>query len=381
MNELHVHRIQQTTLLIAHFAVALALNTSMPLLPILKSTLGLSVLETSVLPTLLTVSTAIANLLAGFLIAHIGQKRLLMGGFLLMIGGTILLALATSFMGIAIAFFVMGIGIGWLFTALTTMFSGLPAEMQNFGIYHSLFGMGGFLAPIILNQTLRSGLSYRWLFAAYAAMLFLLFLTFFLNRSIENIRYPGASFRGMIAVLAGPLVSVSLLAFAAYAAVEIGTSNLSGIMSVDFYGLNEISAGYILSGFWLAFSISRFFSEHLAKRFGGLRFLALCGVMSLGVVILWSVEAGAWMYVLAGLTFGPVFPVLQKWVNRQLEPEKRGLFNGMTYAFTGLGATITLPIMGRLGDIRMSYAFIPSLVLIILFSVLLLFLDRLARKT
>jgi hypothetical protein len=37
--------------------------------------------------------------------------------------------------------------------------------------------------------------------------------------------------------------------------------------------------------------------------------------------------------------------------------------------------------MGRLGDIRMSYAFIPSLVLIILFSVLLLFLDRLARKT
>jgi fucose permease len=108
-------------------------------------------------------------------------------------------------------------------------------------------------------------------------------------------------------------------------------------MSVDFYGLNEISAGYILSGFWLAFSISRFFSEHLAKRFGGLRFLALCGVMSLGVVILWSVEAGAWMYVLAGLTFGPVFPVLQKWVNRQLEPEKRGLFNGMTYAFTGTG--------------------------------------------
>jgi fucose permease len=381
MSDLRSHRSVKAKLLFGHFIVAMALNTTQPLYPVLKAALGLSVLETSVLPTVLTLASTFANLLAGVLIARVGQRNLLIAAYILMAAGNVALFAAPGFAALAAAFGIIGVGVGWAFTSMTTMYSGLPVEMQNFGLYHALFGLGGIVGPLILTQVLRIGMGYQPLFLAFAVVLVLMLGAFLLDRGVENIRFREFRFSHMFGVLRRPFVLLALLAFGSYAAVEIGTSNLSGIMHVESYGRSEIFAGNALVLFWLAFAVSRFFSDGLAKRFGSVRLAAFAGAIAFVSILLWTLGLSPWLFIAAGLAFGPIFPVLQKYANHQLESGQRGLLNGMTYAFTGLGAALTMPLMGRLGDIRMAYSFIPSLILLLFFLGVLALVPRWASKT
>ncbi len=368
-------------LLLGHFFVAMALNTTMPLYPFLQRSLGLSVLQTAVLPTVLTLTTTIANLFAGVLIARIGQKTLLLCSYALMALANFALFFASDFGSIALTFVLLGVGVGWAFTSMATVYSHLPSDLQNFGVYHALFGLGGLTSPALLNQTVNLGFGYQWLFLAYSAVLTGMFFAYFFDGNLKNQKFRDLSLKGMLGVLRTPLVVLSLLAFAAYAAVEIGTSNLSGLMMVLGYGRSELFAGNVLILFWFSFTVTRFVSDALAARLGALRLPALSAVLGFIAVLLWSLGLSPWLFVAAGAAFGPVFPVIQKYANSRLQADQRGLFNGMTYALTGLGAGLTMPIMGRLGDIRIELAFIPTMILLVILLVLVIVIPRLAWKT
>lgn len=376
MNRATSYKATRLKILAGHFIGALAQNSSQPLLPVIKADMGLSVLQASAFPMVLFFSSMIANVIAGAIIAKIGQRRLILVSLVTLLVGILGALLFQNYALFLLSYGLIGFSIGWAFTGFTTLYSTLPEELQNFGLYHSLFGLGGMVAPLFLNALTAAGFNYHYVFFGYAILLLVLILSFIRDTNLRGESHSHHSIRSIAKVFSMPLVLLSLVAFSAYASAEIGISNLSALFSVENYGKSEAFAGTLLTVFWLLFTVSRFSSDWLAKKIGSIRFAAICASLAAIALIAWLLGASPWLIVLVGLMFGPMFPVLQKYLNSHLSPERRGMVNGTVYAATSLAATVLLPFMGRLGDVQLSLAYVPPIALMVAFAVLMLFIKR-----
>ncbi|MBI9097201.1 MAG: MFS transporter [Spirochaetaceae bacterium] len=354
-------------ILFGHFTVAVAINTLAPLLPTLQAKLGMTIFQSSAIPTAMTISVMVANLLMGVLIAHLGQKKVLILSLIIVMSGTIVGYFANSFILILISFSLIGFACGASFTGLSTIYAGLPIKFQNFGLYHAFFGIGGMITPLLVSFWIKNGRDYHELFFLQTLIVLIALILVMSARSLKNIQYKNFRFREMFSVISSPFIRLGILVLAVYASVEVGCVTWNANMSTDGYGLTPATAGYILSSFWLLFTLSRIFADFIARKIGSVTLSVSCSLLTIAVISLWILGVSPYLSPLLGLLLGPVFPVMQKYINNHLAPEQKGLFNGLSYASTGLTATMIIPIMGSLGDISMIGAFLPvPLVLLVL---------------
>lgn len=360
------HGILKFRILFGHFLFALVVNTHQPMLPVLQRNLDISIGQSSLIPATITMMVLVANLVVGVLIARLGQKTVFIAAVILGIGGALLVSAASGFFLIILAFAMLGLATGSAFTSLTTMYAGLPEEMQNFGLYHAFFGLGGMVAPLLLGTWIRLEWSYEWLFIFYAGLYGLLLILSLASRSMKNTKFSDFKLADVGQVFRTPVVLLGASALGLYAAVEIGSTTWSSNMSIDGYGLDPADASFILSGFWLMFTLIRLFADRAARKFGPIHVVSALTALAGVVVLAWVLGASPYIFILLGALYGPVFPIIQKYVNSHLPARQKGLFNGISYAATSLITTGILPVMGFIGDYRMSLAFVPTLVCIVM---------------
>jgi fucose permease len=369
-------RTLKTKLLFGHFLFALAVITPQPLLPRFQETLGLSIFESSSIPVTLTLAVMTANIFAGFLIARLGQRRLWEFAALAGIVGSLIVWLTASYIGLLAGLVVIGLGIGTAFTSMTTIYASLPEKMQNFGVYHAFFGLGGMAAPAVGGFWIAAGLSIFQLYLVYAGLFFLLLILVASGKSLKNTRYESVTLKEMISVVVSPVVRIGILAVGLYAAVEIGLTTWAANMSVDGYGLSEPAGAAVLSVFWLLFTVSRVFSDNLAERFGPMNYVFATAMLAAGLIALWVTGLHPWLLASLGLFFGPMFPIVQKYINSHLPAHQKGLFNGVTYAATGVAGSTVISLMGSLAELRMAFAFIPTLIFMLIFAAVVIIVRR-----
>ncbi|AFG37000.1 MFS transporter [Spirochaeta africana] len=356
------HRKIQLKLIASHLLFALIVTSMPSLLAVFRLEFGLGVFQSSVLPMAITVPVMIANLFVGFLIAHIGQKAVLLSSLVLEITGLILVSLAPGFAMVLIGFSLVGLATGAAFTALTTVYSELPEKYQDFGLYHAFFGVAGILSPIIISFWLEAGLGYRSLFGVYAGLFVLLMAALSTSRSISNQKFREFAITDMVKVAGSPLMLLGVSVFALYAAVEIGGSTWSVSAGISIFSLSSRTANLLLSAFWLVFTLMRFGTDAAARRVGALNLVRGCLLLAVVSLIVWIVGLTPYAFVLLGAALGPVFPAFQKHMNGLLPRQQRGLFNGLSYLATGVASTVFIPLMGGIGEQSLAYAYIPLVV-------------------
>lgn len=358
----------------AHFFFSLIVNSFQPLLPVVQRTFGISIAQSAALPTVISLAITIFTLIIGILINRIGRKKAFMLSLILPIPGCLIIAFSPSFALFVTGYAIVGLAIGGGFTTGTTIYAGLPR--QNFGLYHASFGLGGMASPLVLDLWIGWGLDFRLLYLFYL-LLFLASAIILLFIKVPNPAPDTASASasentggsGKNHINRG-LFASGVAFLASYAIVEVGSSTWASNMIIDGYGLP--SASFILSGFWLLFTLSRLVSDWLARRLGPMRAIQILMTLSFFILLLWMLMLSPWIFILLGLSFGPVFSIAQKHFNSLLPDRQRGLFNGMTYAGNGTGIMLVVPIMGSLGNMNIALAFIPAL----LIAVLALFLSK-----
>lgn len=363
-------RAVQFLVLGAQFIFALAANTIQPLLPTIQEELGLSIFASSALPTIYTVSLAFTNLAVGFFIGKLGIKRMILGAGILGVLASLLAFLSPSFAVLTLAYIAYGFAIGSAFTSLTTLYSHLPERYRDFGLYHAFFGIGGIVAPLITGFVQNRGLDFHLIFLVYLILMFVSFLVFLLFPGLENRKYQNGSMGSMVKTLLGPLLIMGIAVMGTYAAAEIGIVTYAGNQHIGTYSTTPAQASLVLSGFWVVFTLSRFITDPLARRFGTKTLVLACVGIAFLALIGWILGAGVWTFLVIGLALGPIFPAMQKFINNHLPDEKKGLFNGGTYASLGAITSLVLPLMGSLGEGGIQRAFIPSAVCLILLFVL-----------
>jgi FHS family Na+ dependent glucose MFS transporter 1 len=180
---------------------------------------------------------------------------------------------------------------------------------------HFCFGVGSFLAPMLVAQVIGGTGGYRWAYwslAACATLVSLRLLTLSGHPRPAHHHDTGAS------TLAGarvyyPLVIPAALFLFFYVGAEVAFSGWVYTYAVTLKLASTEGAAYLTSGFWLSFTLGRLLSIPLATRFTPPQIVlaALCTCLSIlaMVIIIPDSSVVLWMAAL-GLGFGmaPLWP-------------------------------------------------------------------------
>ncbi len=340
------------------FSYSLVLNSMPPLLSSFRELFNISIALSSFLPFFSLAGTVISNIFTGIFLNKLGIKRALLTGYSLTIIGALIVAFSGNYLLSIFGLFVFGLSTGFGFTGSTTLLS--QAKNPNFGFYHGAYGLGGILAPFCISWATRSFGDFRNVYLMYAMMFLLLtFYTVTKNFPILQNVQGGLSLKGISNAFknADFLTFLSLLIL--YSSAEIGVITWAGTVMKDVI----ISSYVAYSLFWLAFTLSRFFTNYLEKVMPAL--LRTTAIILGLTIFLFFWLRNPLFFALSGFFFGPLFPYMQKNALGKIKKEHLTLFNGATYAFTSLGGSVVSILMGMIIERNIFLALIVPLVIII----------------
>lgn len=240
--------------------------------------------------------------------------------------------------------FLLGISESMIDVAANTLL--LWVHRKNTNTYmiglHFFFGVGGFLAPILLAWTLAVSDDISWSYWILALMMVLTALLFLMVpsppvRRLENDQ--PADIRNK------PMIIGIVIFFFLWAGAEIGFAGWIFTYALKSGITDKTNAAYLTSAFWGALTLARLVSMTLSFRFKPVQLLygALIGVIAcLGALI---ILPGSFHFLLIGTLFtgifmSPVFPSALSFSQRYLK--LTGKINSMFFIGAGIGG-MTLP--------------------------------------
>ena len=180
---------------------------------------------------------------------------------------------------------------------------------------HFSFGLGAFIAPILVAQAVGTSSAFHWVYWAIGAFSLLVGLRLLtLKGSPPPLRTPEVA-PGKAAPQRDyyPLVFAAALLLFFYVGAEITFSGWIYTYGVTLKLASIAGAAYLTSGFWLTFTIGRLIAVPVAARFtprqivsvlllGCLCILALAMILSHSTAVLWIMALGL------GFCMGPIWP-------------------------------------------------------------------------
>jgi fucose permease len=353
---------------------SLSANTIAPLMTSIQEGFGISVAKSSIIPLINTIGVMAANVVGSFLIAQIGIKNYLSISYLMALVGSTAFVFSENFIILLVSAFFIGASTGAAFTSLSTTISHLDKKYQNFGMLNAFFGIGGILAPIITTYFLSQNLNFRSIYLIYLFLFLLLLIYLNTSKMMVNIKYDAIKFLEALNIIRKRLIIFSLLIFLFYSGTEISVITWAGNLFVEMFDYTKEFSSLMISYFWITFTAGRFLTDWMNRKFTELNTIIFSSVIffiSLGLILIFKLP---YFFIIVGLAFGPIFPSIQKYANQKLPSREVGMFNGLSFASTGLGAMIISTSMGVIADFNMMLSFsIPYLTFsfIIILSLLL----------
>ena len=180
---------------------------------------------------------------------------------------------------------------------------------------HFCFGLGAFLAPLLVAQVIDVAGGYRWAYwtlAVLALLVSLRFLTLLGNPRPTDPRVPGTSAWVGTRLSDPRIISAALFLFF-YVGAEVAFGDWIYTYAVALQLASAAGAAYLTAGFWLSFTLGRLLSIPIATRVTpsqmvlaalsiGLSLLALMIIRPDSRVALWTVVFGL------GVCMGPLWP-------------------------------------------------------------------------
>ncbi|MBN2146309.1 MAG: MFS transporter [Anaerolineales bacterium] len=365
--------ISQTIVYYAIF-ILLGLTTAVigPTLPDLAENTQASLGQVSYLFTAISLGYLVGALVGGRLYDRVGGHLLLLLALVVMIVCMAAFPLIPLLWVLVVAGVMLGLSQGVIDVGGNTLL--VWVYQQRVGPFmnglHFCFGVGAFLAPIIIAQALllRGDISGGyWL----VALLSLLLIPFLLRLPSPGL--PAAQKEQTAAKQPIPwrlVISIAVFLFL-YVAAEISYGGWVFTYAVESgIIVEETSAAYLTSAFWGALTLGRLLSIPLAVRLKPAATLLLdtlgC-LVSVSVIFLWPGQPLAlWVATIGlGLCMASVFPTAITLAGQQMA--LTGQINGYFFVGTSLGGMILPWAIGQLfeatGSQAMPVAILAALLL------------------
>lgn len=259
-------------------------------------------------------SCLVAVLIIGPLTDMFGFRIIALVGFVLGGSCVLLLASARSYGSAILACLLLGIAAMCVNTVgntlgLSVLFGGEdPARASN--LLNVFFGLGAFLAPTIIAMLLGT-MGYKKTVSLIGILLFVPIVFAIIAKFPEPDK--GFVIADSIGLLTHPAVLVGGAALFCYIALE---SSMAGFITtyLKSHSLSDKSAGLILSTFWISLMAARLITAIFLTGIEPAMIvpaLAVIAVIAIAMMVYApSPAVGILGTILAGFSFGPIFPTL-----------------------------------------------------------------------
>jgi fucose permease len=292
----------------------------------------------------------------GTAVQRLGIRATLLVGSLCYLLCYAVLAVRPPFLVFAVVQVVGGIGSGLLESVLNAYLTDLPAATVRLNRLHAFFGVGALTGPLLASWMLGflPWTAVNLVLAVASLPLLVGFLFAYPARSSRTVDVqPGTAPQPadgvasapesgslLVAVLREPAVLLGATFLTVYVGLEVAMGTWGFSYLVEERGLEDLLAGYAVSGYWLGLTLGRFLISPIAGRIGlttvGTSYACLVGV-AISSVVIWlvpvTVVACAGMALL-GFCLGPLFPTMMAvapdLTSARLVASAIGLMNGLS---------------------------------------------------
>jgi fucose permease len=310
--------------------------------------------------------------------SRVGNGTMLLGAAVLLLVGISGYGLAQSWIVMIVVVLLAGTGTGFIDAGLNAYIAAYhSARTMNW--LHACFGIGVTIAPLIMT-TAAEGAGWRTGYFTLAGyFVALLAAHFIMNRSwlpplsIQNNASPQQRRSAIVATLRSPLVWLSILMFMIYASAEVVPGQWGFDIFTQTRGVDEITAGTLVSLYWGVFTIGRIFFGIITPKLNTVlvqRICILCMVAGAGWLWLNPGNTGLIGYIFFSFMQAPLFPLFVLDTPHVLGAQRASFAIGFQVAGAGFGAAIGPSIAGLIGQSSLNnilpFLFILTLVLLVL---------------
>ena len=247
---------------------------------------------------------------------------------------------------------------------------------------HAFFGIGSFIAPLIIATVLSTTGDIYWVYWFFAILAFPIALWIWTLPSPQARAVPTHHENAPFPIL--PVVTM-VLCFVLYVGGEAGYGAWIYTYAFKLGFGTEVTAAYLTSAFWGSFTLGRLLGIWISTRLKPLMILALdfagCILSLLVILLLRESALGLWAgTVLFGLSQASIFPTFLTLAEERMHIT--GAIAGLFLVGAGLGG-MTLPWMIGQAFARVGASAMMVLILIsIILNILMLFLfTRVSTKS
>lgn len=361
------------------FVISLLTNIIGPLVPDIIKSFSLSLTLVALLPFAFFIAYGVMSVPAGMLVERFGDKRILVGSFIVAFGGALLFSLLPKYPTAILSLFLIGSGMAALQVAINPLLRVAGGEEHfafNSVMAQLFFGAASFLSPFIYSYFVRnlgtsaadgnlilrtisrvvpSGLTWvsvYWVFAAVTViMIVVLVLAKFpiVVRKEEEKTGAWATY-GML--LKKKVVILYFFGIMTYVATEQGAANwMSQFLSVYHQYDPQVVGARTVSWFWGLMTIGCVLGLVLLKLFDSRRVLkgfAAAALVLLTIALFGPGRIALYAFPLMGFAASVMWSIIFSLALNSVESHQ-GSFSGILV--TGIiGGALGPLIIGWLGD-------------------------------
>lgn len=360
-------------------------------LGISTATLGpmLPQLAGSLNTTIGAISILISAKSIGYLLGSIGGGRLydrFKGHYLIAIAISfmalimIMIPLLRSFVILAILMATLGLLEGFLDVGgnTLTLWSFRTNVAPYMNALHFSFGLGAFIAPLIIANLMQFNDALRWTYWLLAILFIPSIIGFIYLPSPEPVITIKSDQKNIQNI---PIAGLIVLLFFMYVAGENSYGNWLFTYASQSNLTTDIMAAYLTSAFWGSFTFGRLIGIAMVKWLKPAKILIIDmvgSVIALAIILVWSTNVALlWLATITlGLFMASVFPTLFVFAEKRFQIT--GGLTSMFFAGAGLGTIIVPFIISKLFD-QLGVTIIPTTIFIVMTIgtiILLLLLQR-----
>ena len=370
---------------VSHFCVDSYATLLQPLLPLLKANLGLSLAQTGFLGTIVSICN-ISQPLLGLWADRMARRWLVIAGLVLATLFSPLMGLASNYLTLVSILALGGIGVAAFHPQVFSLAGELSGPRRSFGL--ALFIFGGTLglgltplwAPSFTNHFGLDNLPY----VSLPGLLFLLLLLRFVP--LDNPNFTNGKSNAQWRSLgdhAGPLFLITAIVVLR-SVTGLGFGTFLALLAQE-RGLDLVAGGIPLGIYNIAGVVGALIVGYLADRIDPKPLV--WGSLLLSVPPLYAfiyaedaLASNALLFIGGGLLMSSNSIMVA--MAQELSPENTGLASSLPLGFSWGLASLTLPLIGYLGDhIGVAETLKYLALLPILTAVLALYLPSRAKDT
>jgi MFS transporter, FHS family, glucose/mannose:H+ symporter len=344
LNSVNINKINWSLVLFAYFtllSLALIDNSRGAVYPNIISDLNISSFRASMLFGIASFAGLITHMTARYWLRLISSYQAILYALLMMSAGSYLFSQSVEF-GVwmmDIASLLMGFGMGVASMGINLIIASATPLIHRRRFYaglHSIYGIGSFVAPVLLNFHLIYAKSWSSFFIVLALMpIFIIIFSLIKNKtSTENNKHNKSE---MIAPCGFSMRVLFAMLFGFYVSSEIIISSRLVYYLSSNDKISTENARYALSVFFLGLLAGRLIFTLVKTKTKSDNLLIISLLASILIYFL-STQISPYVLALSGLSMSYFFPVAMEWLSKIF-------VNGFEYMVASVMAGVSLMLV------------------------------------